>query len=110
MPAMSELRAAVDRAAPQLRQRQELRYTLLDDVPVATLISGHALSPSGVLGVTAKSGYLPGRQPVCRLRYRRFASELIRGWRPGHRYRSDSTRARRRRRCGCVASNGAVTD
>ncbi|EUA23093.1 hypothetical protein I553_5084 [Mycobacterium xenopi 4042] len=58
-PAMSGFRAAVDRAAPQLRQRRELIYTLLDDVPVATLISGHALSASGVLGLTAKSGYLP---------------------------------------------------
>jgi hypothetical protein len=58
-PAMSGFRAAVDRAAPQLRQRRELLYTLLDDSPVATLISGHALSASGVLGVTATSGYLP---------------------------------------------------
>jgi hypothetical protein len=58
-PAMSGFRAAVDRAAPDLRPRRDLRYTLLDDVPVATLISGHALSASGVLGVVAKSGYLP---------------------------------------------------
>jgi hypothetical protein len=57
-PAMSGFRAAVDATAPQLRQRRDLRYTLLDDVPVATLISGHALSASGALG-TAKSGYLP---------------------------------------------------
>ncbi|BBY02541.1 DUF2889 domain-containing protein [Mycobacterium seoulense] len=58
-PAMSGFRAAVDKAAPDLRRRRDLRYTLLDDVPVATLISGHALSASGVLGVAAKSGYLP---------------------------------------------------
>jgi hypothetical protein len=58
-PAMSGFRAAVDKTAPALRRRRDLRYTLLDDVPVATLISGHALSASGVLGFTAKSGYLP---------------------------------------------------
>jgi hypothetical protein len=58
-PAMSGFRAAADKAAPELRQNRDLRYTLLDDVPVATLISGHALSASGVLGIVAKSGYLP---------------------------------------------------
>lgn len=58
-PAMSGFRAAVDKTAPDLRPRRDLRYTLLDDVPVATLISGHALSASGALGVVAKSGYLP---------------------------------------------------
>lgn len=58
-PAMSGFRAAVDKAAPNLRPRRDLRFTLLDDVPVATLISGHALSASGVLGVATKSGYLP---------------------------------------------------
>jgi hypothetical protein len=58
-PAMSGFRAAADRAAPELRQARDLRYTLLDDVPVATLISGHALSASNLLGDVAKSGYLP---------------------------------------------------
>ncbi|MEZ0351954.1 DUF2889 domain-containing protein [Mycobacterium sp. pR1184] len=58
-PAMSGFRAAVDKAAPDLRPRRDLRYTLLDDVPVATLISGHALSASGALGNGTKSGYLP---------------------------------------------------
>src|SRR6185437_5818734 len=58
-PAMSGFRAAVDKAAPDLRKRGDLRYTLLDDVPVAILISGHALSASGVLGVVPKSGCLP---------------------------------------------------
>ncbi|WP_211279266.1 DUF2889 domain-containing protein [Mycobacterium europaeum] len=58
-PAMSGFRAAVDGVAPQLRKRRELLYALLDDVPVATLISGHALSASGVLGAGVKSGYLP---------------------------------------------------
>ncbi|OBK63254.1 hypothetical protein A5653_25345 [Mycobacterium colombiense] len=58
-PAMSGFRAAVDRVAPGLRDRRELLYRLLDDIPVATLISGHALSASGLLGTTGQSGYLP---------------------------------------------------
>jgi hypothetical protein len=58
-PAMSGFRAAADKAAPELRHARDLRYTLLDDVPVATLISGHALSASNLLGDVAKSGYLP---------------------------------------------------
>jgi hypothetical protein len=58
-PAMSGFRAAVDAAAPELRARRDLLYTLLDDIPVATLISGHALSASGVLSNTGASGYLP---------------------------------------------------
>jgi hypothetical protein len=58
-PAMSGFRAAADKAAPELRQARDLRYTLLDDVPVATLISGHALSASNLLGDVTKSGYLP---------------------------------------------------
>lgn len=57
-PAMSGFRGAVDKVAPQLRQRRDLLYTLLDDIPVATLISGHALSASGLLGAN-KAGYLP---------------------------------------------------
>jgi hypothetical protein len=58
-PAMRGFRAAADKAAPELRRACDLRYTLLDDVPVATLISGHALSASNLLGDVAKSGYLP---------------------------------------------------
>jgi len=58
-PAMSGFRAAADGAAPELRRARDLRYTLLDDVPVATLISGHSLSASGVLGDVGQSGYLP---------------------------------------------------
>jgi Protein of unknown function (DUF2889) len=58
-PAMSGFRAAADKAAPELRDARDLRYTLLDDVPVATLISGHALSASNLLGDVGKSGYLP---------------------------------------------------
>ncbi|MBX9641815.1 MAG: DUF2889 domain-containing protein [Mycobacteriaceae bacterium] len=56
-PAMSGFRAVADKVAPELLQARDLRYTLLDDVPVATLISGHALSASNLLGDVAKSGY-----------------------------------------------------
>ena len=56
-PAMSGFRAAADNVAPELRQARDLRYTLLDDVPVTTLISGHALSASNLLGDVAESGY-----------------------------------------------------
>ena len=58
-PAMSGFRAAADAVAPDLRQRRDLLYTLLDDVPVTTLISGYALSASGALADTMQSGYLP---------------------------------------------------
>ncbi|MCV7186709.1 DUF2889 domain-containing protein [Mycolicibacterium thermoresistibile] len=58
-PAMSGFRAALDKAAPHLRRPRDLRYTLLDDVPGVTLISGHSLSASGALGQASKSGYLP---------------------------------------------------
>jgi hypothetical protein len=58
-PAMGGFRGAVDRAAPELRRNRALLYTLLDDVPVCVLISGHALSVSGALGPVSRSGYLP---------------------------------------------------
>lgn len=58
-PAMSGFRAAAGAAAPGLREQRDLRYSLLDDLPVATLISGHALSASGALGAASQSGYLP---------------------------------------------------
>jgi hypothetical protein len=58
-PAMSGFRAAADAVAPELRQRRDLMYTLIDDIPVATLISGHALSASGALGELSQSGYMP---------------------------------------------------
>lgn len=58
-PAMSGLHAMSDKAAPELRATRDLRYTLLDDVPVATLISGHALSAPSVLGEYTRSGCLP---------------------------------------------------
>jgi hypothetical protein len=58
-PAMSGFRAAADKVAPELRAQRDLMYTVIDDIPVATLISGHALSASGALGQLSQSGYLP---------------------------------------------------
>jgi hypothetical protein len=59
-PAMGGFRAAADAFAPELRQRRDVLYTLIDDIPVATLISGHALVASGALGdLQAAGGYQP---------------------------------------------------
>ncbi|ABK65094.1 DUF2889 domain-containing protein [Mycobacterium avium] len=58
-PAMSGFRAAADAVAPELRQRRDPLYTLIDDIPVATLISGHALCASGALGERSGAGYRP---------------------------------------------------
>jgi hypothetical protein len=74
VPAMSGFRSAVDRVAPQLRRARDLRYTLLDDVPVATLISGHALSASGASRLASESyspiadlcaGFISPKFPWC---------------------------------------------
>jgi hypothetical protein len=58
-PAMAGFRGAAGRAVPELLQNRELLYTLLDDVPVCALISGHALGASKALGPVSRSGYLP---------------------------------------------------
>lgn len=57
-PAMGGFRAAADAAMPDLRQTRDLLYTLVDDVPGCTLISGHALGASGQLEA-ARTGFLP---------------------------------------------------
>lgn len=57
-PAMGGFRAAADAAIPELRAGRDLLYTLLDDVPGCTLISGHALGASGELDAV-RTGYLP---------------------------------------------------
>ncbi len=57
-PPMGGFRAVVDAAMPDLHRVSDLSYTLLDDVPGCTLISGHALGASGDIdGV--RTGYLP---------------------------------------------------
>lgn len=58
-PARSGFRSAVNRVDPALRQRRDRAYTLLDDLPAAVLISGHALSAAGLLGDTSQAGYMP---------------------------------------------------
>lgn len=46
--ASTGFRAAVDDAMPERRERHDVLYQLLDDVPVATLVSGYAVGHSGV--------------------------------------------------------------
>lgn len=58
-PALSGFRSVADQVAPDLRARRDLLYTLIDDIPVAVLISGHALTASGALGDVTGSGYMP---------------------------------------------------
>ena len=57
-PAMGGFRAAADAAMPELRQARDVLYTLVDDVPGCTLISGHALGASGEIEAV-RTGYLP---------------------------------------------------
>ena len=57
-PAMGGFRAAADAAMPELRRARDLLYTLIDDVPGCTLISGHALGASGEIEAV-RTGYLP---------------------------------------------------
>jgi len=55
---MGGFRAAADAAMPELRRARDLLYTLIDDVPGCTLISGHALGASGEIEAV-RTGYLP---------------------------------------------------
>ena len=57
-PPMGGFRAAADAVVPELRQDRDLLYTLIDDVPGGTLISGHALGASGQLE-SARTGFRP---------------------------------------------------
>ena len=57
-PPMGGFRAAIDAATPELRRARDLLHTLVDDVPGATLISGHALGASGQLE-SARTGFRP---------------------------------------------------
>lgn len=51
LPVASGFRAAVDRALPDDREASTPLYLLLDELPVAVVISGYALLYSGVLAV-----------------------------------------------------------
>jgi hypothetical protein len=52
-------RAKADAAAPDLRKRRDSRYLLVDDIPVCTLISGHAVGASGYRSAGSAAGYVP---------------------------------------------------
>jgi hypothetical protein len=52
-------RRKADALAPDLRERRDSRYLLVDDIPVCTLISGHAVSASGNHGGGSAAGYVP---------------------------------------------------
>jgi Protein of unknown function (DUF2889) len=64
----SGFRGAVDRALPAHREARSLLYLLLDDLPVATLVSGYAIGAGGV------------RMPM---RPSSFRADLCAGWRTG---------------------------
>jgi len=63
------LRAELDRALPEHREARSLLYLLLDDLPVATLVSGYAFGAAGVR-------HPPGHRPS-------FPADLCAGWRTG---------------------------
>jgi len=62
-------RAALDRALPAQREARSLLYLLLDEVPVAALVSGYAIGAGGV------------RAPAARLAG--FPADQCAGWRTG---------------------------
>jgi hypothetical protein len=66
--ASSGFRGELDRALPRHRAARSLLYLLLDDLPVATLVSGYAIGAGGV--------QIPGRQIATR-------ADLCAGWRTG---------------------------
>lgn len=67
--AASGFRLALERALPAHREARSLLYLLLDEVPVATLVSGYAFGAAGV------------RAPANRLGS--FPADLCAGWRTG---------------------------
>jgi hypothetical protein len=60
-------RGALDRALPAHRDARSLLYLLLDDLPVATLVSGYAY---GAAGIRHPAGHRPS-----------FPADLCAGWR-----------------------------
>jgi len=66
--ASSGFRAELDRALPAHRETRSLLYLLLDDLPVAALVSGYAIGAGGM------------RMPARRLS---FHPDLCAGWRTG---------------------------
>jgi hypothetical protein len=62
-------RGQLDRALPEHREAHSPLYLLLDDLPVATLVSGYALGAGGVR--------LPAGRPLA------FPADVCAGWRRG---------------------------
>jgi hypothetical protein len=63
-------RAAAARAVPNSRAAADLLYLLLDDLPVATLVSGYAMQYAGLVGGAPVERYAP-------------QVDLCSGWRAG---------------------------
>jgi hypothetical protein len=67
--ASAGFRSAVDRALPAHRATRSLLYLLLDDVPVAALVSGYAIGAAGIRAPADRIGSFP--------------ADLCAGWRTG---------------------------
>ena len=72
--ASSGFRAELERALPKHRDARSLLYLLLDDVPVATLVSGYAIG--------ASNAPMPAA-PITPLRRLAPRADLCAGWRTG---------------------------
>jgi hypothetical protein len=66
----SGFRGRLDEATPGLRERGSVLYQLLDDLPVATLVSGYVLGAAGVV----RPGHFAKHRPT---------ADLCAGWRTG---------------------------
>jgi hypothetical protein len=73
-PALQELlgavvgpgfRAKVDRVVPERRDRGDLLYLLLDDLPGATLVAGYAMLHAGMVPKPSDDEYLVARSDLC---------------------------------------------
>jgi len=64
VPASGGFRGALDRALPGEREARSLAYLLLDDVPVASLVSGYACG-AAMAGVPMPEGSMSMRADIC---------------------------------------------
>jgi hypothetical protein len=69
----SGFRSRLDEADPGLRSEDNLLYLILDDLPVTTLVSGHAVS----------AGLRPGQDPQPMAGRPRFAADICAGFATG---------------------------
>lgn len=70
VPASSGFRARLEDLLSDERRAGTLRYQLLDDVPVTTLVSGYAVGAAGVLDAAPRAGHV-------------WTPDLCAGWRSG---------------------------